>query len=385
MTRFARTQRALITAMACALVLGALPAHADGARAAAAMAKQAIRAYEAGDHVRAAQIYVNAWRTDPKTPAYLYAAARSEHASDQLERAEAHYREFIVAPGAGAALIAKAEGFLKDLREARSGAKERDAARAARDENWKLAGQLYLDAYGLAPDRASLLFRAAMANESSGDASLAEGQYREYLRTGGPGAADRKEAEIHLEQLTRKSRPRPETPQPRPPPAIAQVAPLAEPNDAAKPDGRPESAVTPTSQAPPAPTVVSQADSALSTVTSGPTTSGPRVAAWSSLGGGVALGIAAGIVYALAVSQRSDLDKALASRDASGQIIGISRDAALEEKSKIEFKKTTAAVLGGTGLAAVGVGVWMWLRHPPGKMAIGPGPGDVGLAIRFER
>lgn len=341
------------------------------------MAQQAIRAYEAGDHVRAAQLYVNAWRTDPKTPAYLYAAARAEHASDQLERAEAHYREFIGVAGANAAMVAKANGFMRDLREAQAGAKERDGDRAARGENWKLAAQLFLDAYELAPNRATLLFRAAVANESSGDLALAESQFRSYLRASDPSAKAYKEAEIHLEQLARKPQAKQEAAKPVPPPE-AVVAPQTTPTPApavvAKPLPPAESVVV--ARPVPQPLIAAPV----------PVVSPPsRIPAWSALGGGVALGIGAGVLYALAGGQRSDLDKALKTRAATGEIIGISRASALQEKSSIESKETMSIVLGSLGVAAVGVGAWLWLRHPRGQVAVLPGPGDVGISVAFER
>ena len=368
MDRVVRKQGARFAAMACVLIVGLMPlrAHADGAKAAAAMAQQAIRAYESGDHVRAAQLYVNAWRTDPKTPAYLYAAARAEHAGDQLERAEAHYREFIAVAGADVAMVAKANGFLKDLREGQAGTMERDADRAARSENWKLAAQLYLDAHELAPDRATLLFRAAMANESLGDFGLAESQFRAYLATSDPNAKGRKEAQIHLDQLERKLHAKQDVPRPAPPP---------EPTVVAKPAPPPAQSVVATRAAP-----------VTSIVAPGPADGAQsRLPEWSSLGGGAALGIAAGVLYAMAGGQRSDLATALATKDASGQIVGTSRTAALQERSSIESKEMTAYVLGGAGVAAIGAGVWLWLRHSPGNVAVVPGPGDIGIAIALHR
>ena len=233
------------------------------------MAQQAIRAYESGDHVRAAQLYLNAWRADPKTPSYLYSAARAEQASDQPDRAEAHYREFMGKPGADAALIAKANGFLKDLRQARLNAKAGDADQAAHSAN---------------PETTAA-------------------------------------------------------------PPVLVAAPQPAPEGAAP----------------------------------------LHLAAWTSLGSGAALGIASAVVYLLAANQRSELDKALATRDASGLIVGTTHAAAVAQTSSIDAKRTASLVLGSVGVAAIAAGVWLWLREPPESVAIVPGPGDVGIGIAFRR
>ena len=70
-----------------ALLVFALPAQAiDSARTAVTLVQQAAKSYEAGDFVKAADLYQKAWRLDP-SPAYLWALARSEHLAGMNEGA----------------------------------------------------------------------------------------------------------------------------------------------------------------------------------------------------------------------------------------------------------------------------------------------------------
>ena len=88
----------LLLVLLCAAV--SLPALAvDKSKVAEAMAVQAGKAFETGDYARAADLYLNAWRTDANS-AFLYGAARSQHLAGRTDQAKDSYQQFLTAANA---------------------------------------------------------------------------------------------------------------------------------------------------------------------------------------------------------------------------------------------------------------------------------------------
>lgn len=123
-----------------------------------------------------------------------------------------------------------------------------------------------------------------------------------------------------------------------------------------------------------------------------PTTglSSRRIAALSIAGGGLAAGIVSGVLFGVAQGERSDLDAALANRDADGHIIGSTPESNAALLSGIESKKTVAAILGGVGVASLGVAGWLWLTDQPQaaqmpQVSVSPLPGGAYLQIGWAR
>lgn len=129
------------------LVMGALlcvvPAAAvDNTKAAAALATSAREAYQAGQHERAADLFMQAWQAALSETGLLYNAARASHQAGQLREAETRYRQFLALPTHDKAVDTKVAGYLHEIRvhfeQEQAAAKAREAhAEAAR----KLAQQ----------------------------------------------------------------------------------------------------------------------------------------------------------------------------------------------------------------------------------------------------
>ena len=123
--------------------------------------------------------------------------------------------------------------------------------------------------------------------------------------------------------------------------------------------------------APTAPTKeVASAPAAATTAT---TTQAPNVLAWSIAGSGVVSGAIAVMLYLDVLGQRSELDALYGQVDAKGKITGISHEEASNKSLDIETTNTTAAILGGVGVVATGMGAYMLLGKPSSSVAIRPG------------
>ena len=322
----------------------------DQQKAAGNIARQASAAFEQGDHARAAQLYLQAFATDPATADYLYGAARAEHIGGKLGVAEQHYVAFLAKVTSGP----RADNARKYLSELRSGQAEQkiaDAEKAERQGSFALAAQLYRLARTLVPTRWECLFREALAREQNGDKSEAAALLEQYLRDAPKDARDRDEASVRLAAL------KPKTAQ------LADKVPVmthkTEPGKVMAPDlqvGQPAPLSDRSTQ---------------------------QIIAWTVAFVGVATG-ATGIEQAIdAAGKRSDLDAKLALH--SGKVTDISYSEAVTRDKAIQSQRTTAAILGGVGVAVAGTGGWLLWRaykEPPKLSALPLGNGVV-VTLRF--
>lgn len=359
------TRTALAAVVLCLHILAAVqPAWAlDPVKSAQSMARQAATAFEAGDHVRAAQLYEQAFTSDPATPEYLYGAARAEHVAGKLDLAEQHYNDYLSkAPGGPKA--ANAQKYLLEVRGAKAEQKASQAERAGRTDNWTLAAQLYHAAVDLAPHRVDLVFQEAMAEEQAGQKARAIALLEKYLQTAPATAADRGEATVRLAAL-------------KGPPGGATSKPVV--------PVRPEQ---PTSTQTPKPVEARDPAAAPVGVTKPPATAESSVALpWVIAAGGAALGITGVALAGWAASDRSSLENKLVPDAQTGLITGISESEAKAEQSSIDNRRIVAGVLGGVGLAAGAVGGWMLWKayHPeaPARAAVLPTGNGVLFAVQF--
>jgi len=335
-----------------ALLLFALPAHADKTTAATSMSREALSAYDAGDYSRAGQLYEQAFKIDPK-PEFLFGAARSAHLFGDLEKAEDLYRKVTVRPNVTPALVKKAQDYIADVRVARSEQKAREAQSMQGRGDKRLAAQLWQDAFALNPQRVDWLVRAGRLQEDVGDKDAAIATYRRYIQDAPATASDQAEAHARLAILA---------------PAVTGPAPGAAP-PAAKP-ALEETAVHPVP-------VVEQ-----SAVPSQEGASLRKLGGWASLGAGGVLTVTGIVFYALAAQDDSALQSALARRDAQGHITGVSLAEARTRQDKIDTGKTTGVILGGVGVAAMGLGAWLWLGEPA-KVAVLPTWNGANLTMRW--
>jgi len=338
--------------LALLLLLGlAQPALAvDAGRAARAMAEQGTKAYEGADFARAAQLYHDAFRTDPSQPVYLYSAARAEHVGGLLDRAVSHYRQFAAIPGVNAGLSAKAKGYIDEVHRAQVDAQVQEAEAASRARHHSAAAQFFLAAYGSDNTRTELLFKAAVAEELAGENATAIGHYRDYLQKAPADASDRNLAKIKLSALEKGN---------APPVAVTPQQPKQQAVQQAR---QPDKPVQP-------PTLVTPAEPP------------SRWKTWAVLGGGVALLAGGAGLFASTMSDAEALQKQL-DQTRSGKITGTTHTAATTQADSINQTRIISGAMAGVGVVATGVGVWLLLRAPE-RVVVVPGPGGVVLAGRF--
>lgn len=303
-------------------------------KAAASLARQAVQVEEGGDPARAAELYLEAFRTDATQPNYLYAAARSEMTAGKTASAEEHFEQFLGLADAGTERADKARAYLADLRGSRAESKEMAANRAAAAGHWPEASKLYEELWNRIPTRWSSLFKAGQAAQQAGDNDRAGELLRQYLREAPKSAADRPEAEDCLKRLG---------------------------STQAEPDARGQ--------------VAPEAGNV------------SRAVAWTVLGTGVALlAGGAGLLF-YGVSEEQALNRDLKLVD--GYVTGnVSHAQAQTRADTIALHQSLGLGLTAAGVAAAGVGTWLVLREPErsprSRLSVVPGPALAGLCLGWR-
>lgn len=303
----------------------------DKAKAAEVMSAQAREAYEAGNHARAAELYLDAYRTDP-VPGYLYSAARAEQVAGKTDLAVEHFKQFLALPSGNPAVpveperLARAQGLLAEIAKTRLDTRVAEGQTAVRAGDYLLAVQIWLAVYAEDPARVELLYRSAVANYQAGRDAEALKLFDRYVEKAPPDAVDRAQARVRRDALQEKLHPAP----------MQTVQPKAETKQAVKP----------------AEIVVDQ-----------PRPEPVRWPGWLVTSAGLGLlGGGLGLYF----STQSDVDALHADMtpDADGQIRKISVETANSRYDSIHTRQVTAIALAGVGVAALGTGIWLLVRHP---------------------
>lgn len=337
-SRLLRTRRQLT---ALAIVAGCVVAFAalatEPATVASGLARQAVQADDAGNPTRAAELYLEAFGTDPRQPNFLYSAARAEMAAGKKAEAEEHFEQFLGLADAGSDRADKARAYLADLRGSRAGNREVAAERAAADGKWRDASKLYEELWQQMPSRWSALFKAGQAAQQAGDDDRAVELLRQYLRESPKTAADRPEADERLQQLTRRE-------------GGGAAADVAQPAEAGG-------------------------------------TSGAHIAGWTLLGTGIAMlgGGAALLLYGVTEERALNQDLKLVDGFVTADI---SHAQAQARADSIGLHQTLGVSLAAGGLVVAGVGTWLMLREPEkrttARPTVLPGPGWAGLSLGWR-
>jgi tetratricopeptide (TPR) repeat protein len=329
----------------------------DSARTAVTLVQQAAKSYEAGDFVKAADLYQKAWRLDP-SPAYLWALARSEHLAGLNESAIEHYRQFIANPGAESARVGKAQAYLAEVELEVNKTRLREADAATRSGNPALAAELYLQAYKTAPGRVDWLFKTAVAEQMAENFQASLQHFDQYLALAPLGADERGQAVAREAFLRQK----------------LGLAPLKVIE---------KTVVQPAGTTQPEPDKQLAPDRVGTPVVNQPAeTTRPMWPGWVAIGGGVAALAGGALLLADAQSQAAQLTKD--QNHDSGQLITtMSRETALSRASAINNRAAIGWTLAGVGVAASGFGIWWLARHPQQTAIILPTANGAQLAVRF--
>jgi len=342
-----------------AAALAAEPAKGfDKSKSAAAMAQQAAAAFQAADYVRAAELYLAANQSSPD-PLYLYGAGRAEHLAGKRDAAEGHLRKFLEAQGGDPEREQRARAILTEIENAKLDQRVSEGDAVAKSGDLRLAAQLWADVARQAQDRFELHYRSAVAYQQAGDLQAALTQLDAYLKLAGSGAANRSQALLRRDAVSRKLKGEPDT---TTHPGVTTTK--VPPGGVQDPNKKPGHVGDPTVRRPePKP-----AESSL--------------VPWTLLGGGVALGLGGLGVY---LATLGDIDSFNADTAVSGgKIAKISYAEAERRGSSIRTREAVAMGLGGVGIVCAGVGTWM-LLNSDAKVAVTPGPVPLGtgLAWRF--
>lgn len=302
----------------------------DKVAIAAKYAAEGLRAYETLNYKKAAELYMNAWKNDPK-PDYLWYLARSESLGDQNDLALEHYRAFVATPGAAADRVNQAREFIDLIAPSSLRARIRNADNAATAGETKKAAALYLEAYNVARERWDvLLFKAAVQEDEAKDWPAAVAHFEEYLKHTPDNTPERPQAVARLDRLRRQLRGEPVTP--------AEIANV----------GKAES----------------------------------KELAWSLVRIGGALALVGAGSYVWTRTEQSRLEANL-QPGPNGKIQALSREEAREQVKSVNEHLVVALALGGVGLAAAGVGTYLLLRTDS-KVAVLPGPVPASLALEWQ-
>ena len=355
---------AVVALCLCGVLLAAPSAWAlDAVKAAANMARKAAGAFEEGDHLRAAELYLQAYASDPKTPEYIYGAARAEQVGGKLDLAERHFQEYLAKPNA-TNRVENAKKYLAEVRVAKSELHVSAAAAAEKANDLPLAAQHYADCRAMVPSRWDCLFHEAMARRRRIDKEVTERDkaialLTQYLEGAPADAPDRGQARVVLTALQAPSAPESSM--------IGQATPAA-------PPPAPE----------PPPVVVKVADPEPPKPEPFPS---PKLVGWSVLGAGVVLGATGLGLLIKAAVDRSALEASWAD-GSTGLIEGQSHSDAQAAADKIANRRVAGGIIAGIGLAGAGVGTWLvWNAYPSARKTaswmVVPGVGAADVVVRF--
>ena len=237
---------------------------------------------------------------------------------------------------------------------------------------YKEAGKLFHQAYAIDP-LLGFLFNAARAEQRAFQLDLAASHFRQVLALKNADARTLERAKFHLaEVLELQQRLAAERESARKAPAGGTKAGEGKTVQSAAIAAAPATAPAATA-----------AD--LSTAAPGAAT-WKTPAGYAALGVG-ALGVGAWVILLLSTQgDADDLNAALAEKDTSGKIDGVSSAEYTAQKESLESRQLLGAVALGVGIASIGAGTWMLMTRPNAGSAglqLRPGIRHLAVAWRF--
>lgn len=179
----------------------ALAAPAAKANVVQTVLAAAQKAFDAGDFVRAGELFLEVWRSDPDARPVLYNAARAFQLAGKADKAEQLFDELRALPDLDTVLRVKANTQLAVLRASRAERVAEQAAQAEREGQHAVAAVLWADAWTLQPDKVAWLARQARSLQRAGQLAEAAAVYDRYLEQAATDAPGRAEAEAWRKQL----------------------------------------------------------------------------------------------------------------------------------------------------------------------------------------
>lgn len=325
--------------------IAAPPAAAPAADMATQLASQAMAAFKAGDHDRAVELYLAAYRQDPTKVVPLFNAARAAHIGLRFGRAEDLYRQVLSHPQASAEKKASAQAYLDEIAEAKAAEAATTARKLAQNGQHAEAAASWRSAYRAAPAHLEWLLAAARASRAAGEKQLAEKDYSEYVQRA-PASAEREDARAELQSLR------------APPTAAAEPAPKA-----AQPP-------PPTAPAPAARPVAVHAVAEPAS----PREDWPGPAMW----GGAVVAVGGGILWLATWRAEQSLQQAVA----PGAPPSLTKDQAQERAGVLEGRYRLGIGLAAVGAAAAAVGGWRLWSSAKSSVSVQPAPNGIALVLR---
>lgn len=145
------------------------------------LAAQAKKALELGEHARAADLYLAAFKQDPTQVVLTFNAARAMHLGRRLDRAEVLYLSVVKFPNVDEKLAQSARGYLEEIWLSRADDRALEAQILGQQRRFGEAAAAWRDAYRIAQQRIFYLLRAARAQRLSDKPLAAIADYEQFL------------------------------------------------------------------------------------------------------------------------------------------------------------------------------------------------------------
>ena len=337
------SKRAVAFGTAWLFALAPLPALAAEKLPASVqtMVTAAEKAFAAADFGRASELFEQAWKASPHSTTLLYNAARAAELTKDLDRADDLYQKYLGLTGHEAKFLEKAKAYLLDvqagkkaLKVAKAKEKANDAEKLRTDRRYHESAAAFRLTYLLDEANLEYLRLAGMTAALGCDEGPARAYLNEYMAKGPPDSPQRTDAQLRLDGLAK---------------------------DCAK-----EAKV---------PVVAAQTVAPAPAPAAGP---GRTIGMIATIGGVVIAGVGAGLYFGAS----SDGTKLVS--DMNANVYPGSYAAATSDRSAIEGRMTTGAVVVGVGAVAAAAGVVLWLSSgPSSSAAIVPTSNGFSLAVAF--
>lgn len=220
---------------------------------------------------------------------------------------------------------------------------------------YQQAAIMYRAAWHTNPKMMTYLYNAARAAQLAGALDDSERDYKLFIEKAPPNDPEVAKAWHHLGEIGESRAALKSPPRPTPPRAATPQPPAAR---AAAGDPK---------------------------TTEGSDGNGRATAGWVLVAGGGGAVLAGALFLAKGLNDQSDLDALYKRTDpVTGKIIGVDHAQAQAENEKINSTLRLGYIVGGLGLAAVGVGAWLVSSADDKSAWLLPGPTARGLSVALR-